>query len=191
MPDKLNRSHTEKKDNAVDAEFWDLPDAPRKSRSRRQVRLSIIIPASVIVVLVALVLNQATRERSLLPLAVVDNEYSSLASEINALEVRQLIARGNDAKADVAGIDKQLAPLKAKLAELQPRHEQAVEERRLQQESEARRQEQQQIEAMQKKESELKKRCEDIKSKRVADLTVNDLELLKACGISVPHLPLE
>ncbi|MGD0667571.1 MAG: hypothetical protein ABSB23_08410 [Bryobacteraceae bacterium] len=168
-----------------------MPDKLNKSRSGQQVRLSMIILAIVILAVVGLVLDQTTRERSSPPLAVVEDEYSSLASQINALEVRQLIARGKDANADVAEIDKQLAPLKAKLAELQPRHEQAIEERRLQQEREARRQEQQQIEAMRKKEEELKKRCEEIKSKRVVDLTVNDLELLKACGISVPHLPLE
>jgi hypothetical protein len=119
-----------------------------------------------------------------------EQKYSSIASQINALEIRQLIAKGNGAGAEVAQIDKQLAPLRAQLAALQPGHEQALAERRLQQEAEAKRQEQQEIEAIQKKEADLKKRCEDIKSKRIVDLTVNDIELLKACTVPVPHLPL-
>jgi DNA repair exonuclease SbcCD ATPase subunit len=156
-------------------------------KRKQQIRWLIIISAIVIVVVLVLwVPNDA-----FLPLALVEGEYSSVTSQINALEVRQLIAKGKDAKGDVAEIDKQLAPLKAKLAELRPRHEQAVEDRRLQQEADAKRQEQQQTEAMQGKEAEFRKRCEHIKSKRVADLTVNDLELLKTCGISDPRLPLE
>jgi hypothetical protein len=33
------------------------------------------------------------------------------------------------------------------------------------------------------------KRCEAARSKRIADLTVNDLEVLKACGTNIQGLP--
>lgn len=117
-----------------------------------------------------------------------DDEYSSLASKINDLEIRELIARGNNANVDITDIDKQLAPLRARLAQLRPRHDQEVEARRHQQEAEAQRQKQEQIE---RESAELQKGCEAVRSKRLVDLIVNDVELLKQCGTAVPHLPLQ
>ena len=123
-----------------------------------------------------------------------EEDYSSLASKINELEIRALIARGKNAGVDTAEIDKQLAPLRARLAQLQPRHDQEVETRRLQQEAEAQRrkqeQEQQLIRTMKREAAELEKRCEAVRSKRIADFTTNDVELLKQCATPVPNLPI-
>ncbi|MGA2725637.1 MAG: hypothetical protein ABSG79_24900 [Bryobacteraceae bacterium] len=123
-----------------------------------------------------------------------EDQYSSIASKINDLEIRELIARGKSADVDTTEIDKQLAPLRARLAQLQPRHDQEVETRRLQQEAEAQRQKEEQerklLQTMKLEAAELEKRCEAVRSKRIADLTVNDVELLKQCGTPVPHLPL-
>jgi hypothetical protein len=122
------------------------------------------------------------------------DEYSLLVSKINDLEIRALIARGNNAETDTTDIDKQLAPLKKRLAQLQPHHDQELEAKRLQQEAEAQRQkreqEQQLIEKMKREAEELQKRCEAVRAKRIADLTINDVDLLKQCGTPVPHLPI-
>jgi predicted transcriptional regulator len=122
------------------------------------------------------------------------SEYSAVASRINNLEIQELIARGKNADVDTAEIDKQLAPLRARLAELQPRHDREVEAELSQAEGEAQRQrqeqEQQSIQAMKREAAELEKRCEGVRSKRIVDLTINDVELLKQCGTPIPHLPI-
>ena len=37
--------------------------------------------------------------------------------------------------------------------------------------------------------SALQKTCESPRSKRIADLTINDIELLKKCGVAIQVLP--
>ena len=103
-----------------------------------------------------------------------EEEYLSIASKINDLEIRKLIARGKRSDVGTAEIDKQLAPLRARLAQLQPLHDLEVASRRLKQEAEAQRQKEEQeqklIEKMKREAAELEKRCEAVRSKRIADL---------------------
>lgn len=119
----------------------------------------------------------------------VMSEYDSVSAEINALEVKELIAQRTSA--DKTALEKQLSDLRLRLAKLEPAHEREMEAERQRQQEQARRAEQAQSEAAekaeQKKAAEFQQACEDLKAKKISDLTVGDLDLLKRCGLPTPQ----
>jgi predicted SprT family Zn-dependent metalloprotease len=112
-----------------------------------------------------------------------DPDYSTVESQVNQLEVKRLLAQENSE--DTSEIDRQIANFKVRLEELRPSHDAEV--RRQAQEAER-----EKMKQYEKEQAEFQKRCEATRSKRVVELTVNDLQLLKQCGTDVqgviPHV---
>jgi hypothetical protein len=114
--------------------------------------------------------------------SLVEAEYSGLVKQVEALEVKRLSTLSSDRNADTSKLDSQIAELKPKLAKLEPRH-QALEAQRDKALEESQRQKAVALER------QFQKRCETLRSKRIADLTLNDVDGLKQCGIDPPRLP--
>jgi hypothetical protein len=117
-------------------------------------------------------------------------DYSTVESRINELEVKRLMAVEHSE--GTTQIDNELAHLRPRLEKLRPGHDVAMERAAEEAKRAAEEAEKRRMERFEKEQAEFQKRCESIRSKRVVDLTVNDLEFLKQCGTDVqgvtPHV---
>src|SRR5690349_19643410 len=100
-------------------------------------------------------------------LAGSSDEYTAIASELNALEVRKLLQR-NDRQADTTDLDKQIVLLKAKLAPLEAEHQAELARQEAAHQAELARQKQEAEKQLQeqlaKQASELQARCLQVRS---------------------------
>lgn len=117
-----------------------------------------------------------------------DDEYYVVDSRIAELEIKRVAAVEHSE--DTKQIDNELAQLRPRLEKLRQSHvatamKRAAEEgQRAADEAEKRKMKQ-----YEEEHAAFQKRCEATRSKRITDLTVKDLDLLKSCGTSIPGLP--
>lgn len=109
-------------------------------------------------------------------LTKTEQSIDTLREQLSGLTTRQLNIRMANRDADTAVLDRQINELRSKLASL----EEAEDRRRAAAEAQKR----------EREELAFQKRCEALKKKRISELTVNDVEMLKQCGLSIPRVPL-
>ena len=114
-------------------------------------------------------------------------DYETVESHINELEVKRLIAVEHSE--GTAKIDKELAQLRSRLEKLRPSHDAAMQRAAEEAKRAADEAEKRKMKQYEEEQVAFQKRCEAARSKRIADLTVNDLEVLKACGTNIQGLP--
>jgi hypothetical protein len=90
------------------------------------------------------------------------------------LTTEQIRAKLANKDADTTSLDRRIQELRAKLAQDESKQQLARQQEEIQRDRAA--------------QAAFQKRCEATKQKRVSDLTVNDVEFLKECGVSVPRL---
>jgi hypothetical protein len=143
-------------------------EAPRPNQKRERAIAIFVIPAVFILIFVA----KMTYWIAVHP---APPDIATLRARLVDLTSRQQAARAANSGADTSDLDRQIKDLQGELAILEN-------------EAEAGRR-QDELRKLREEEVALKRRCEALREKRISDLTVNDVEILKKCGVAVPPLP--
>ena len=154
--------------------------------SIRRDDLKFIIPALGIVMLVVVLAPHDDLQKNESPDRNLP-KLDRLRDQLSVLTTKQLKIKPANPSADTGSLDVQIAELRKRLEPLEA-DEQRANERRERQKAEEERQKAEA--AALKAEQEFQRKCGKLKEKKIADLTVNDVEELRECGVHVNGLPI-
>ncbi len=99
----------------------------------------------------------------------------------------------DDISTDTSELDQQIEEVRDRIARLEKEEElQNYIDQRLKEAEQPRKEDEKEKREAKRLEEEavaLQKRCAALKDKKMSDLTINEVEVLKQCGLTIPHLP--